>query len=85
MTSAPCISEEFKHKLSTRQKLNRVYNKNMTLQQNIFALVAVAAPTALLIFLASREVFCWYIKINKIESLLEKIAQNTDKKEQMSH
>jgi hypothetical protein len=39
----------------------------------------ITLAVLVIIFLACREVMCWYLKINKTIALLEKIEENTRK------
>jgi hypothetical protein len=49
------------------------------LYNQLFAPSLIMLAVFAIIFLACREVMCWYLKINKTIALLEKIEENTRK------
>ncbi len=46
---------------------------------NVIIGTLIIIPILIVIFLLLREFWCWYFKINKIVTLLEKIEKNTSK------
>ena len=48
------------------------------MNQEVFFSLIIYVIVVILVFLLLREFWCWYFKINKVVSLLEKIVNNTN-------
>lgn len=52
------------------------------MNSDVLSMMLISLGILFLVLLVSREIVCWYFKINKVIGLLQTIAENTSKDEE---